>query len=253
MVQANRAKDIMNPFLERLNLLRYEIGAKDIHEERERRMEEERRERVRKEAEADRIRRLNFSRVPKRYQGLDFSSFAYASEQHKSMIARFAAYSGQEVSEAMKNLIIHGGLGTGKTRLLCVMAQSRNDTQYWRFSDIIRRVKDTFSSAATETESIVLGELSRVGVLIIDEIGRQYDSKLENNFIFDLIDNRYNNCLPTVLCSNLPVDGNPSITAYIGPAAMDRINENSAVAEFNWHNFRSWCGSELNAGRNNQN
>ena len=139
----------------------------------------------------------------------------------------------------MKNLIIHGDIGTGKTYLLCVMAQTRNDTQYWRFSDIIRRVKDTFAPGATETESKVLNELSRVGVLIIDEIGRQNGSVFEGNFIFDLIDNRYNNCLPTVLCSNLPVNGNPSITTYIGAAAMDRINENSAEVMCNWHNFRN--------------
>ena len=155
------------------------------------------------------------------------------------MIDRFAAYARQEVSRDMKNLIIHGGIGTGKTHLLCVMAQTRNDTQYWRFSDIIRRVKDTFATDATERESKVLKELSRVGVLIIDEIGRQNGSVFEANFIFDLIDNRYNNCLPTVLCSNLPVDGNPSITTYIGTAAMDRINENSAEVVCNWHNFRN--------------
>jgi DNA replication protein DnaC len=207
--------------------------------EREQREAEERNQREKREAEIERIRHFNFCHVPIRYQGLDFSSCVPVSESHKSMINRFAAYTRQEVSRDMKNLIIHGDIGTGKTHLLCVMAQTRNDTQYWRFSDIIRRVKDTFVSGATETESMVLNELSRVGVLIIDEIGRQNGTKFEGNFIFDLIDNRYNNCLPTVLCSNLEVNGDPSIATYIGTAAMDRINENSAVVVCNWRNFRS--------------
>jgi DNA replication protein DnaC len=222
------------PKCERESIERFEWEQR----EREQSEQKEREEREKREAESERIRHFNFSHVPLRYQGLDFSSCVSVSESHKSVINRFAAYARQEARD-MKNLIIHGDIGTGKTHLLCVLAQTRHDTQYWRFSDIMRRIKDTFAHGAAETESMVLNELSHVGLLIIDEIGRQVGTVFEGVSIFDLIDNRYNNCLPTVLCSNLPVSGNPSITTYISPAAMDRINENSAVVVCNWRNFRS--------------
>jgi DNA replication protein DnaC len=63
----------------------------------------------------------------------------------------------------------------------------------------------------------------------------------EGNSIFDLLDDRYSNMLPTILISNLPVeseDGKQSITSYLGIAVMDRINENSLDIPCIWGNYR---------------
>jgi DNA replication protein DnaC len=62
--------------------------------------------------------------------------------------------------------------------------------------------------------------------------------------MFDLMDDRYDNCLPTILVSNLPVTGRPSMTSYLGISVMDRVNENSLDISCEWSNYRDSRGEE---------
>jgi DNA replication protein DnaC len=122
--------------------------------------------------------------------------------------------------------------------LLWALAKSFLGARYCRLLDLLRRFRVSYSKNGGETEQDILNEAGGYPLLILDEIGRQCGSAFEYNTIFDIIDTRYNNRLPTILCSNLPITGTESITAFLGIAAMDRLNENSVEISCNWENYR---------------
>jgi DNA replication protein DnaC len=62
--------------------------------------------------------------------------------------------------------------------------------------------------------------------LIIDEVGVQFGSDTEKMIVFDIIDGRYSNMLPTILISNLAL---PDVKELIGERAIDRLREDGGV------------------------
>jgi DNA replication protein DnaC len=186
-------------------------------------------------AEAERVIQFEarfFDFIPSRYRLESFETYECKTDKQRRAVKFLREYRGD------KNIIIHGNPGTGKTHLMWSLVKANPDARYWKLSDIIRRVKCSFAPTAKESEEDILNELAGVKILIIDEIGRQAGSNFETNLIFDLIDMRYGNYQPTVLCSNLPLVGEESIAGYIGTSAMDRINENAVEIYCDWENYR---------------
>jgi DNA replication protein DnaC len=188
--------------------------------------------------------RLDYMRIPKRYRGLSLDHYPVASAEQKKVVAFLREYADRPLDE-MENLIIRGPLGTGKTHMICAFIQwyRKEKAQYWKLSDIMRTVRDGYYPYRDEkeTELRFIERLATVPILVIDEIGRQTGSQFEGGFIFDVVDGRYGNLLPTIIVSNLPVDaeeGEPSMTSYLGISVMNRINENSLDISCNWGNYR---------------
>lgn len=170
--------------------------------------------------------------IPERYRQETFDTYECETEKQRRAVQCLREYRGN------KNIIIHGPPGTGKTHLMWALIKTNQEARYRKLSDIIRQVKCSFAPTARESEEDILNDLAKVKILVIDEIGRQMGSSFEMNFIFDLIDVRYSNYRPIILCSNLPLAGEESITSYIGSAAMDRINENAVEIYCDWDNYR---------------
>ena len=196
--------------------------------------------------EAERLRderRLDRMRIPERYRGLSLEAYTVSSAKQRKVVEYLREY-GRRDTRGMENLIIRGPLGTGKTRMVCALIQDcRAEARYWKLSDVMRTVKDGFSGGK-ETELRLIKRLAAVPVLVIDEIGRQGGTAFEGGFMFDLLDDRYGNLLPTILVSNLPVTGDPGITSYLGISAMDRINENSLDIPCEWGSYRGRADKE---------
>lgn len=138
------------------------------------------------------------------------------------------------------NLIMVGGVGTGKTHLANSMVVKLTDNGKVcvraNMIDIIRRLKSTWSKDSEETEEDVIDLFVGVDLLIIDEVGIQFNSDTEKMFMFAIINGRYDDCLPTVIISNLDVDG---VKEIIGDRCIDRLREDGGkVVAFNWSSHR---------------
>ena len=138
------------------------------------------------------------------------------------------------------SIIMNGGVGTGKTALCtCAIKELALDkrVRIIKMVDLIRNLKGTWSRDSNTTESELIHHYANLDLLIIDEVGIQYGSDTEKMFMFDVIDGRYQNMAPTVLISNLAIDG---IKDLIGERVIDRLREDGGkLVSFDWPSYRS--------------
>lgn len=137
-------------------------------------------------------------------------------------------------------LIMIGSVGTGKTMLATAIAakmiEARRKCCIARLSEMMRDFKDSWRKDSERSESQVMDYYSNVGLLVLDEIGVQFDSDTEKMYIFEVIDGRYQNMKPTVLISNLDLAG---VKASIGERVYDRLREDGGkVIAFDWPSMR---------------
>lgn len=191
--------------------------------EKQRREEEIERQRARIET------RHKFSGVPARFSAASFDGFdrrtpsiGAALDAAQQYIAAFP-----DNAKAGRCLILAGPAGTGKTHLACAAIRSLCDqgrrAQYVKLGDAIRRLRDTWRRDGDETELQVLREYRHADLLVLDEVGVQYGTEGEKVHAFDIIDGRYADMRPTIICTNCKAE---ELVAYLGERAVDRLLEN---------------------------
>lgn len=151
------------------------------------------------------------------------------------------------------SLILAGTVGTGKTHMCQAMAldliKSGHNVRMETARSIIRRIRDswrsksdgkTYYSLKLEDPSLTEAEVIKIycgySLLIVDEVGTQFGTEAEQLAMFDIINGRYNECLPTIVISNLDVKG---ISEAIGERAVDRLRDGGGkLIAFNWESLR---------------
>lgn len=138
-----------------------------------------------------------------------------------------------------KSMIMVGGVGTGKTLLASAMLDSlvdENRCEIIKVIDAVRELKASWNKDATTTEEAIIKYFVGLDLLILDEVGSQFGSDTEKLFIFDIIDGRYQDMKPTILISNLDIDG---IKEVIGERCVDRLREGGGMMiAFDWASSR---------------
>lgn len=138
-------------------------------------------------------------------------------------------------------LMMIGKNGTGKTMLACIVLQELivydpNNRRGYRYAEaikIIRDIKDTWRKKTSEQDAI--NKYTRPKVLVIDELGMSYGSPTEKQFLTEIINDRYNNKLPTILAGNLT---SIEIKETLGDRIFDRFCESGKSLVFQWDSFR---------------
>ena len=142
--------------------------------------------------------------------------------------------------KAAPNLIMSGAVGTGKTLIASATVQtairSGLTAKMSTIMGVIRDFRATWKRDCEYSEADFIRELTKVDVLVLDEVGVQYGSESEKLFVFDVIDGRYRNMLPTIIISNLNIDG---IRECIGERCVDRMREDGGkVVAFDFESQR---------------
>lgn len=136
-------------------------------------------------------------------------------------------------------LVFAGERGTGKSHLAIATTpavMARGTAMYIRASDLIRRVRATWSRNSEQSECDVLRLFGyELDLLIIDEIGVQRGTEDEQIILFDILDRRYAELRPTILLTNL---GGKVFEEFIGPRIMDRLRERAVFVPFKWQSWR---------------
>lgn len=180
------------------------------------------------------------SGIPKRFKGKTIGGIECKSAKQKAILKSVQGYLQSVLAGASACMVLCGRPGTGKTHLGCgLVHEVINSCQKAKIvttANMLRRVKSTWHREAQEDEESVLRELGILPFLVIDEVGVQFGTETERNIFHEIIDRRYNNLLPTVIISNLPID---ELTAFVGERVIDRFKEDGgAVLAFDWESHR---------------
>jgi DNA replication protein DnaC len=142
--------------------------------------------------------------------------------------------------EHQENILAFGQPGTGKTHLLCGIAQNLIHTGYSvRFYSCSLLVQDLLNAKKKLELAKMINALGKYDVLVIDDIGYVQQSREEMEVLFTLLAERYER-RSVMITSNLPfskwemIFKDPMTTA----AAIDRLVHHSVILELNIPSFR---------------
>jgi DNA replication protein DnaC len=181
-------------------------------------------------------RLLRESKIP---LGKSLESFQKARVPHTEWIKAQALLKGEFVQRC-ENVLAFGNPGTGKTHLLCAIGQELIQEGYRvKFYSCNLLVQELLRAKKELRLERILKKLSRIDVLIIDDVGYVQQSREEMEVLFTLLAQRYERG-SLMITSNLPfskwdqIFKDPMTTA----AAIDRVIHHSVVIELNLKSYR---------------
>ncbi|KVC81413.1 DNA replication protein DnaC [Burkholderia ubonensis] len=184
--------------------------------------------------------RLSMSGIPLRFRDRTFENFVADTpeKQNALKVAREFADGFDEHLRDGTTVVFSGKPGTGKSHLAIAAAMIVMNTGtalYLNALDLVRMVRDTWRRDSAITESAVLHELSTASLLVIDEIGVQYGTDGEQVILFDVLNRRYRDLMPTILLTNLGAKG---MKEFLGERSFDRLREGGIWVAFDWESYR---------------
>ena len=181
--------------------------------------------------------------IPERFQGRTLKTFI-AETPEQAHALDFATRYADSFDQALKtgrSAVFLGKPGTGKTHLavgigLRIMHRDHRTVLFTTTMRAIRRVKDTWTRGSDESETQAIAALVFPDLLILDEVGVQFGSDTEKLILFDVLNERYEKRKPTLLLSNLDLDG---VRSYLGERVFDRLREDAGeMVAFGWDSWR---------------
>ena len=133
-------------------------------------------------------------------------------------------------------LVLLGNVGAGKTycasAILHELMLSGKSGVFTKVSLLAREIKRGESFGAKESDLAIIKRYVGYDVLVIDEIGRVTSNRqgVEQDILFDIVNERYGDGKSTILVSNL---SGGDFGIYVGAALMSRLKESSKFITFN--------------------
>jgi DNA replication protein DnaC len=194
------------------------------------------------ERDANWRRQLSRAEIPPRFADRTIDNYVADSEGQKRALEFAKQFAADLCADSLRgrSAIFSGGVGTGKTHMSVAIAlegmKAGKSAMFTTVQRITRDVKSTFKRDSDLSENDIIESLIYPSLLIIDEIGVQFDSKFEHNLIFDVINSRYEKRLSTILLTNLsPKD----VKQVLGDRVFDRLREDGGqCVSFDWGSYR---------------
>lgn len=212
---------------------------KEIEERRKKQEEEQRLRQI----EASRMIRHEQSQIPLRFKTRRFENYVVEHDSQAKALSICKSYveSWPKVSQAGTGLIFSGKAGAGKTHLACSIAheviEQGAHVQFSTVAQVMRQIKSSFAKDSETTEQQEIDHFSNIQLLILDEVGMDYGTDFNKALIFEILNNRYENVLPTILLTNLDAD---ALKDYLGARLVDRMREGGGrMVSFTWESYRN--------------
>lgn len=199
-----------------------------------------------REAQARLEALLEQAAIPERFIGRSFANFKASTPAQMQALSVLRSYA-NEFEHNLKTgrgLILSGLPGTGKSHLAAAVLQTILPAHcglYLTCLGLIRMVRSTWRRDNSKSETEVMRTLTRVPLLVVDEIGVQYGTEGEQTILFDVLDARYRSMQPTILLTNQNKEG---LKTFLGERSYDRLTETSRWVAFDWESYRPQARKE---------
>lgn len=217
------------------------IGAREIVSQCEGCLEDAKENERREEQEARFLERLQTVHIPPRFMGLKIRDYVSKTQAQKDVVRKLVDYvkGFVEVRETGRSLILIGDVGTGKTMLACALLSAvcgkGYSCRYTTIAGMVREIRATWGDALKSEEEAIQRFVDR-DLLVIDELGVQSGSENEQGLVFEVIDQRYQQRRPTVVCGNV---SNEELVKCLGERSVDRLREGGGeLLAFTWESYR---------------
>ncbi len=140
----------------------------------------------------------------------EFDPQHLATDPEELKLIRAAHRQALKFAEEPKDwLIIAGGSGRGKTRLAASIGNYRREADpgvlFVIVPDLLDRLRSSFNPQDPKAYDEVFEQVRNVPLLILDDLGSQSGTPWADEKLFQLLNYRYNACLPTVITTSLTV------------------------------------------------
>lgn len=197
-------------------------------------------------ARADFEEKLQIAAIPPRFIGKTLDNFKAETEgqRYAATVARDFIENFEQRRKRGDGLILSGMPGTGKSHIAAAILQGilpKHVGMYTTCMSAIRAIRETWRKDSERSEREVLSILGEVPLLVLDEIGVQYGTDGEQTIIFDILDRRYRDMMPSILLTNQDKAG---LKTFIGERAYDRLTETCRWVPFDWPSYRAQARKE---------
>ena len=196
------------------------------------------------QADVAELRRWRRSRVgiPRRYEDATVAGFTGSPRMLEAQ--RKAEMYVHRFPDLVKKGVCMGfvgAMGTGKTTLACAVAgevaEMGYTAKYAKMPEIGCLIRDSWRRDAPKSSTEIVADLIAPDLLVLDEVGVQQGSQDDVLLVHRIIDGRYEAMRPTVITSNLDMDG---LTRSLGGRCLERLRENRGIfVVFDWKSFRT--------------
>jgi len=209
----------------------------------EARAEEEEKKAQRSARQQEKINSLfTNSMLGPRYRKKTFVNYDTRTQEQAKVLETCKRFASEFEQHHKKGtwLFFHGNCGTGKGHLSAAIIHEVTRQGYSAYFVKMQRlflsIKETFRNDSEVKTSELLDQLVRVDLLVLDEVGIQFDTDFEWLTIHGIIDGRYEMMRPLILTSNVPWE---RVKGLLGERVMDRFHEGeNKVLPFNWKSYR---------------
>jgi DNA replication protein DnaC len=228
-------------------------GCPRCEAEREAEREVMRREQDAADAKREFDERFRSANIPQRFFHKSLAGYEAKTASQRGVLAIAKEYA-ENFAEHLKVgrcLIFSGNVGCGKTHLSCAILRwiverpfvdtgtwrnaARHSVKYTTAAEVIGEIRSTWGKRELR-EADVFKSFARPHLLVLDEVGVQCGSKDERRLLQQVIDHRYRDLRPTIVCSNL---SKSEMSEFIGERGYDRLRENGGLLVLcDWESHR---------------
>ena len=168
--------------------------------------------------------------IPQRYKKFKSLDNLIITQNNKSTIDLLFKYKNNFSYKNNKSILLTSkGVGTGKTTMSCALLNNLIDIGFsglfYVIPELLEAVKTTYSSN-NMNESKIIKRIFSCDCLVLDDLGTEKTTEWTKEFLFKIINNRYNNKKAIIFTTNLDIK---ELYSKFGERMMSRIQEESYI------------------------
>ncbi|HAT1562064.1 TPA: ATP-binding protein [Raoultella planticola] len=192
-------------------------------------------DKINQQARAEKI--FGRSGIQNLHRGCTFSNYEVNTPGQKHALTMAKSYT-QNFGSGFASFVFSGSPGTGKNHLAAAIGNSLlkdgRTVLVVTVPDLSTRVRACYDEG--KSESALLDDLTRVDLLVLDELGMQRDSKSEKVLLNQIIDRRLAAMKPVGVLTNL---NHELLTETLGARILDRLQMDGGMwVNFDWDSYR---------------